>query len=270
MSGDREALEAERDFLLRSLDDLEAERAAGDIDESDYQILHDDYTARAAAAIDTLAGSMREPPAAPSQPKLVKIVMYGGIAAFAILASVLLAGAIGQRRPGDTITGNSRSGTTAPATDEVTSAKQAVDAAPDNYGARLRYARALAAAGNYPDAIVQYVEASTIDPEQAVPLAESGWLSSLIARQVDDESARETLLTAAHRRFDQAIAIEPEYSDSYVWSGLTYVYEEKWCEAVPRLQRFLALAPSDHPLRQNVLDTLADAVDKCPTARTEP
>src|SRR5690606_37957028 len=41
------ALEEQRDFLLRSLDDLEREREAGDLDDDDYQALKDDYTARA-------------------------------------------------------------------------------------------------------------------------------------------------------------------------------------------------------------------------------
>jgi tetratricopeptide (TPR) repeat protein len=48
------ALEEQRDFLLASLDDLERERDAGDIDEADYQALHDDYTARAAAVLRAL------------------------------------------------------------------------------------------------------------------------------------------------------------------------------------------------------------------------
>src|SRR5438045_1411526 len=54
MNLDRDAVEAERDFLLRSLDDLDAERAEGNIDNGTYQTLHDDYTARAAAAIRSL------------------------------------------------------------------------------------------------------------------------------------------------------------------------------------------------------------------------
>ena len=37
-------LEEERKFLLRSLDDLEREHDAGDMDEADYQTLKDDYT----------------------------------------------------------------------------------------------------------------------------------------------------------------------------------------------------------------------------------
>ena len=51
---DRGALEAERDFLLRSLDDLDAEREVGNVDDGTYQTLHDDYTARAATIIRSL------------------------------------------------------------------------------------------------------------------------------------------------------------------------------------------------------------------------
>ena len=43
------ALEEESDFLLRSLADLEREFAEGDVDQTDYASLKDDYTARAAA-----------------------------------------------------------------------------------------------------------------------------------------------------------------------------------------------------------------------------
>ena len=54
MTDDREELEQERDFLLQSLDDLEAEHDSGGIDDESYQQLHDDYTARAAATIRAL------------------------------------------------------------------------------------------------------------------------------------------------------------------------------------------------------------------------
>ena len=42
------ALEEQRDFLLRSLADLDREHDAGDLEDDDYQTLKDDYTARAA------------------------------------------------------------------------------------------------------------------------------------------------------------------------------------------------------------------------------
>ena len=43
------ALEEQRDFLLGSLDDLEREHEAGDVDDVNYEVLKSDYTARAAA-----------------------------------------------------------------------------------------------------------------------------------------------------------------------------------------------------------------------------
>ena len=41
----------QREFLLRSLEDLELEHEAGDLDDADYNALKDEYTARAAAAL---------------------------------------------------------------------------------------------------------------------------------------------------------------------------------------------------------------------------
>ena len=63
-------LEEERRFLLRSLDDLEREHDAGDIDEADYHTLKDDYTRRAVTvlrAIEAGEGVVRSP-SAPGRP----------------------------------------------------------------------------------------------------------------------------------------------------------------------------------------------------------
>ncbi|HEX3541767.1 MAG TPA: hypothetical protein VHT75_15140 [Acidimicrobiales bacterium] len=48
---DLTSLRDERAFLFRSLADLDAEHEAGDIEDSDYQALTDEYTARAAAVL---------------------------------------------------------------------------------------------------------------------------------------------------------------------------------------------------------------------------
>ncbi|MBO0694381.1 MAG: hypothetical protein J2P58_15860, partial [Acidimicrobiaceae bacterium] len=63
----RELLE-ERDFLLRSLADLDAEHDAHDIDDVDYRTLKDEYTSRAAAVLRALAAPPDDPFAAPGQP----------------------------------------------------------------------------------------------------------------------------------------------------------------------------------------------------------
>ena len=64
---DQTALESERDFLLRSLDDLESERDAGNIDDETYRTLHEDYTARAAVVIRSLRDDVA--PVLPEAPR---------------------------------------------------------------------------------------------------------------------------------------------------------------------------------------------------------
>jgi tetratricopeptide (TPR) repeat protein len=56
-------LEEERDFLLRSISDLDRERAANDLTEADYRRLRDGYTVRAADVMRRLEalGPAREP-----------------------------------------------------------------------------------------------------------------------------------------------------------------------------------------------------------------
>lgn len=62
----RSELEEERDFLLESIRDLDAEREAGDLDEADYRSLRDQYTSRAAAVLRALEGDAE--PVAASEP----------------------------------------------------------------------------------------------------------------------------------------------------------------------------------------------------------
>ncbi len=65
MNPDRLAeLEDERRFLLRSLRDLDAELAAGDVDERDYETLRDGYTKRAADVLRDIEEGKRRAAAA--------------------------------------------------------------------------------------------------------------------------------------------------------------------------------------------------------------
>jgi tetratricopeptide (TPR) repeat protein len=101
----RRALEEERDFLLASLDDLERERVAGDVDDHDYRTLKADYTARAAAVLRTLDGSAASSAAAVSSPgprrrvssRGRRIATVAGVALVAVLAGVLVAQSSGRR-----------------------------------------------------------------------------------------------------------------------------------------------------------------------------
>ncbi len=64
MNPDRLAeLEEERDFLLRSITDLDRELAAGDVTTEDHRTLRDDYTARAAAVLKSIEAGRAALPA---------------------------------------------------------------------------------------------------------------------------------------------------------------------------------------------------------------
>jgi hypothetical protein len=108
-----------RAFLERSLADLEEEHDAGDLAEDDYTRLKADYERRLAV----LDGRARPRPAPPASPRPVwqRATVVGGVVAFAVLAGVLLAGAVGRRSADGTITGADVGGTesTAPATPEL-------------------------------------------------------------------------------------------------------------------------------------------------------
>jgi tetratricopeptide (TPR) repeat protein len=106
------ALEEQRDFLLRSLEDLEREHEAGDVDEQDYVALKDDYTARAAAVIRQLEQGRKDPAPRRSRPTGRRVATLVGVLLFASLAGLLVAQAAGRRDAGDLSSGDIRQSVT--------------------------------------------------------------------------------------------------------------------------------------------------------------
>ena len=99
-------LEEERDHLLSSLEDLEREHDAGDLDDHDYAELKDDYTARAAEVIRAIdehrdLAERSRPERRSGRTALVVVAVL----AVAVVAGLLVARSSGQRGSG-TITGN--------------------------------------------------------------------------------------------------------------------------------------------------------------------
>lgn len=276
---DTTELEAERDFLLRSLDDLDSELVAGNIDPDTYRELHDDYTARAAAVIKQIeSGAVARQASEVRGQRATRYVTWAGIVVFIGLAVFLLARSFGDRTPGQTATGNNAvNGRATPATqptstaDMVKFARAAAERDPQNYDARLAYARTLVQARDLTEAAKQYANAARLDPQQAEPLAYGGWVTAQLTQLTNDASIRRTLLDTALELINHAITVQPEYADSYVFKALVLSgFENKPCDAVPAFQRFLVLAPTDHPMRSQVADALAGAIKagKCVTANT--
>jgi tetratricopeptide (TPR) repeat protein len=262
---DRAALETERAFLLRSLDDLEAEYGTGDVDDDTYTTLRDDYTARAAAVIRSLSeGRDLTPADPPAASRLIRSVTVGGIIVFAVVAAFLLTGAVGQRRAGQTITGNSRIGqagsTAVPDPGPALAAN--VHTNPKSYAANIAYARYLLFQRNdFPDAIHEFGTAAQLDPSQPEPPTYAGWAGALLAQEVvKDTNARTALLAASVQRISEVIDAHPTYADAYALKGvILFDFEHNAKQAIPELQQSLLLTNDANPIRSQVLAVLAQA-----------
>ncbi len=242
----REELEAQRVFLMRSLEDLESEREAGNIDTATYERLHGDYTARAAIVLRALDGEAVATTPATSAPPVSagrRALVIGGLITFAIAAAVVLAITIGPRQPGGTVTGGVPTG---PKSASVL--KAAVASHPNDYSARIDYARDLLTTDQVA-ALQQYNAAARLSPTEPEPPTYIGWILALASDQAP-QANRAQLVTSALKEFAHARRLDPKYADSYVLEGLTRLrYAHDPAGAVPLLQEYLRLVP-DGPAAQ--------------------
>ncbi len=197
----RTELEEERDFLLRSLDDLEGEHAAGDLEDDDYRALEEDYTARAAAVlrrlqqIDAPAGSPPSgrgevdaatgtaPPRLPTSGR-PRWPMLLGIVVTLVLAAgsgYLVTQSSGERRPDQGVSGG-------PDSTPRSLLQQAIDL--DN-------------AGRLVDAAKLYDAVLAEEPENVVALTRRGWVLGRSGRQASSPE----LLQAGLGYLDRATAV---------------------------------------------------------------
>lgn len=216
------------DFLLQSLRDLDQERAAGDIDEDDYVALHDDYTARAAAALRAEQRGQAPPvPPAPRRTWLQRVLVLLGVAGFAVLCGVLVAQAAGRRESGEGITGEV---TTTP----TQAARRCIN---------------LSTQGEYVDAIPCFQEVLEADPDNVVARTYLGWTLVLTARQAGDALSGEQLTelyVQARTQLDRAIETDPRYADARAFQVILAVGEGRFEEAQRQLDLFDELdAPAD-------------------------
>ena len=100
-------LEEQRAFLRRSLDDLEREHDAGDLDEIDYDTLRHDYEARLRGVTKAVEEGKAELRAAvpPADKRRTRIIV-AGVLLFAVACGFGVARFAGRRTAGGTITGN--------------------------------------------------------------------------------------------------------------------------------------------------------------------
>ena len=209
-------LERERDFLLRSLDDLDAELAAGDLEANDHAGLTDDYTRRLAEV--TRAIQQERAAFHDMDTKLgtgQRVVTLIGVLVLAVLAGVLLAQASGFRSPDDSVTGAIRQSSTG----------------------LLSEADTLTREGRWPEALDVYDEVLEVSPGNVEALTYRGWLT---ARLGDPETGLIDL--------SEAVVVDPEYPDARVFSAILLDDEQRFIEAAAQLAVFDSIDPPEEML----------------------
>lgn len=272
----RAELEAERDFLLRSLDDLETERAAGGIDDESYRRLHEDYTARAAATIRALRDGETAAPAREPSSRRRRVLVAGGVAAFAVLAGVALAAALGARLPGQTSSGNAPA--SAPSSLSSAQRRQQLQAVvaknPLDVTSRILLAQFLEADNDAAGALAQYDAVTKIQPANADAEAQAGRLIYVTAQAAPANEAP-ALVANARARLDHAVQLDPQFADAHYFRAIVLSNEyQDYADAQNDLQHYLVLAPNGQfvgPAEQ-LLTQVSNALTGPPatTPTTEP
>lgn len=219
------ALEEQRDFLLASIDDLDREREAGDIDEPDYSTLRDDYTARAAEvlrAIDERRRAFADARRPRSTGRIVTIV--AAVLVFATVAGVLVAHALGARTPTSTATGDIRR---TPSQDARLCVNQI------NPGADPR------------PALQCFQKVLDRDPQNAVALAYQGWALNVTVMSTAGFPAAEAeqFRADAARFVAQSVRSDPQYPDALAFATIIAYQRGRPAEA----KRSLAALDRSHP-----------------------
>ena len=250
------SLESERDFLLRSIADLETEREAGNLDDERYRALKDDYTARAAAVLRSIEEGQDAVQAVAPVPRKRKLFTGGAVLAFVLVAALALAAASGKRREGQTATGNAqgnRTEATQPAGDRKAALERQIAEHPDDPAAHLVYARFLletsdpnsGAAWPPPDAIKAYLKAAQLDPNNPEANAYAGWTLYLATQnsEADPKTVGE-LIDRALVRLDAAVAANDSYPDGHFFRAMVQLRGKNNPKAaIPDFERYLVLVP---------------------------
>jgi tetratricopeptide (TPR) repeat protein len=267
-------MEEEREFLLRSISDLDREWAANDLTETDYRRLRDGYTARAAVVLRELeahaaggtdggapaANEPREPEPGEPEPREPlaehdsETPAAGAVQVAARAEDPRAGRARGRRRRGIVAVAilcfvaaagalvvvratHRLPGQTASGSVTLTDDQRLAQ--------QLLQARVLAGQGRDLDAIKVYDKVLAVAPRQPEALAYRGWLLRLAGVAGHDQA----LLAKGRASVGAAVAQDPGYPDARVFLGYVLLQDaHDPAGAAAQFRAFLA----DHPQAQMV------------------
>jgi tetratricopeptide (TPR) repeat protein len=228
-------LEEQRSFLRRSLDDLERELAAGDIDAGDAATLRHDYAERLArldTAIDS--GHVELVRSAPAPRRGRTLIGVAVVVVLALGAGLGAAFALGSREPGETATGAIRE----------TSADE------------LQRAQNLANEGKALEALKLYDKILERDPKNVGALLGRGLTLVQVSLATDDPS----FASDGQRFIERALEIEPDDAVLRFYLAMALRAQDKLDEARTAVDRALAANPPEElrPQMEQFRDSLDD------------
>lgn len=207
------ALEEERDFLLRSIEDLEREHDAGDVDDADYAELTDDYTARAARVLRALDD--RRALADSAVPRRSWVATAAWLAVVAVLAvgvGWFVFRDAGARAPGQGLSGDARQDSAnlvLQAQGLTGQARAALEDGDTDRSLQL-----------YTDALAAYTDALDLAPANVDALTSRGWLYHNLALGVGEGAEADELDGYAREDLAEAVAIDPSYGPARVFRAV--------------------------------------------------
>lgn len=228
MSGSLDPASEERDFLLASLDDLEAEFAAGDISEADYTELKDDYTVRTAdliRKIELSSPGATKPKAQPRSKRSRTLLWACALAVFSVGAGWLLAQAAGERGASDSLTG------------EI----------PESAREKVVTCQSLMQTGELRESLVCFDEILDEDPQNVEALTYRGWfliLAAGTAQQNGDDESYQELVARGEDSLAKAVAVDPGFSDARAFRIVVFSNTDRTEEACAELVTLNSLDPA--------------------------
>ena len=229
-------LRHEQQFLLRSLRDLDNERAAGDIDDADYAALRDGYIARTAAITRELNGIESVTPAV-QRGWVRRVLVIVCVIAIAAGAGIWVARQSGQRLPGQSASG----------------------AIEQSSSGLLATARQL----NFSDpgkAIELYTQVLKLEPDNPEALTYRSWILALTARAATGSVKQLALVTAVNDLL-RAQKLDNQYPDAHCFLGIVYFrFLNSAPLAKPQLDTCRAMNPPKEV--QSFVDSIVAEVDK--------
>jgi tetratricopeptide (TPR) repeat protein len=264
-ASNRGVLEAEKDHLLASIEDLEREHEAGDLSDADYELLRGNYTARAAEVLRALghrrpavsaddsenseharedldeddshadAGAKTTTDDADASASPAKSTNHwrkrlGRRRRVLVVGLVIVVALIAAVLVTQALTSRLPGET---ATGSVTLGRQ------QQLQRSLTQAEALESEGKAAEALRLYGQVLRQEPNQDVALAESGWLEYEAGVQAKNPK----LLSQGQAYEQKAVLVSPHAFAPRLYLGSMYFVENDPADAVTQYRLFL----SDHP-----------------------